>query len=268
MRPFNGIGDWLFCLAVLKFVNRQRPDVACYVDYRSVIEYRVGRRFMLPPIVPELYADSDVIYSVGSGPDGSMATRDDLIYRKWPPNLYIESVVHHLNDQTDLGIRYEPGVYPVFRSAQASQGDYVVMVGHGKSRLRAGKEWGLRNFTELAERLAGAGIRVVQIGGAHDSPVTGERYLGASASTVLRLLSGARAFVGIENGMMVLAGYLRMPQVTIYDGASHPTRVNFDRQLKLTQRIEPAEAADRIQRFLQDVDADGTLSARERLQIA
>jgi hypothetical protein len=47
-RPYNGIGDWLFCLAVLKYVNRQRPDIDVYMDFQHV---RVGR---LPGIVPQL----------------------------------------------------------------------------------------------------------------------------------------------------------------------------------------------------------------------
>ncbi len=260
MRRFNGIGDWLFCLAVLKFVNRQRPDVDCFVDFRSVPPDR-GKRFMLQPIVSELYADSDVIYSPGRGPDGTLATRDDLVYRKWPPDNYIESTVHHLNDQTGFDIRYEPGVYPTFRSAQAERGDYVVMVGHGKSRIRTGKEWGIENFRELAYMLSARGIRVVQVGSAYDGDVADERYLGASGSKVVELLSGARAYVGLENGIMVLAGYLGVPQVTIYDGHSNPTRINFAKQMKMVRRVEPPEAAERVTAFLHEVDSSGTLCA-------
>lgn len=248
-RPWDGIGDWLFCLAVLKYVNRQRPGLPCFVDF-SARRVRAG----LPQVVRQLYEDSDVQYRPGIGPAGTLTTADSLVYRKWPPELYLESTVEHLNDQTGLGIRYEPGIYPKFRSARSGpRGDHVVMVSQGKRRDRYLKEWGFVNFHALARMLARRGLRIVQIGRASDPHLqnVGHRCLGAHASDVVRLLSSARAFIGLENGIMVLAGYLGVPQVTIYDGASNPSRCNFEGQAKLTKKIEPPEAADRIFQWLQ-----------------
>ena len=249
-RPWDGIGDWLFCLAVLKYVNRQRPDVECFVDFRA-LRVRAG----LPPFVQQVFEDSDVRFSHGVGPAGTMVTADSLVYRKWPPDLYLESTVHHLNDQTGLDIKYEHGVYPRFRSGRArANGDgYVVMIGQGKRRERFRKEWGFANFSALAAHLARAGVTVIQIGKASDSrlPTAKKQVMGAHARDVVGILSGARAFIGIENGMMVLAGYLGVPQITIYDGASHPVRTNFDGQAKLVDRIEPREAAERTIQWLQ-----------------
>jgi hypothetical protein len=241
-RPWDGIGDWLFALAVLKFVNRQRPDVSVCVDF-SAQRARAG----LPTLVRQLYELSDVRHVSGIGPPGGMVTADSLVYRKRPPELYLESVVEHLNDQTGLAIRYEPGVFPVFRTATPAshRGDYVVMVSQGKRRDRYLKEWGYANFAALSIRLARAGVHLVQLGKAGDGLLTGarSRVLGCHASDVVRLLAGARAFIGIENGLMVLAGYLGTPQLTIYDGASNPTRVDFAGQVKITRRIEAPEAA-------------------------
>jgi hypothetical protein len=246
-RPYNGIGDWLFCLAVLKYVNRQRPDLPCYVDFRSVTQGT------LPPIVPELYALSDVHYSSGHGPPGTTATRDSLVYRKWPPELYIASTVEHLNDQTGLGIHYEPGVYPRFPMAEGiERGDHVVMIAHGKRRRRMRKEWGLDNMRQLASSLAQRGVKIVQIGASVDSalPAASAHYLGAPAREVIRLLASARAYIGLENGIMVLAGFLGVPQVTIYDGASNPTRCDFAGQTKIVNRIEPPDASRSIFKWL------------------
>lgn len=249
-RPWDGIGDWLFCLAVLKMVQRQRPDVDLWVDFRA-LRVRAG----LPPLVRQLYEESDVRYSSGIPPVRGMVTADSLVYRKYPPALYLESTVAHLNDQTGLGIVYEPGVYPTFRSSSRSpkRGDYVVIVSQGKRRDRYRKEWGLSNFLQLATKLAAAGVPLVQLGRASDAHLPHCRYrvLGAHASDVVALLAGARAFVGLENGLMVLAGYLGVPQLTIYDGAQGPDRVDFPNHAKLTRRIEPPEAAAEVLHWLQ-----------------
>lgn len=249
-RHWDGIGDWLFCLAVLKMVNRQRPYVPVHVDF-SASRARAG----LPRIVRDLYEDSDVTWRPGIGAPPTMITRDSLVYRKWPPVLYIESTVEHLNDQTGLGIRYEPGVFPTFRSAKPAHeiGDHVCIIAQGKRRERTGKEWGFLNFLLLARELHRRGVNLVQIGRASDPHLQGvsRRVLGAHGTEVVRTLSTARAFIGIENGVMVLAGFLGVPQVTIYDGHSNPSRCDFAGQAKLTKKIEPPEAAERIFHWLQ-----------------
>lgn len=249
-RHWDGIGDWLFCLAVLKLVNRQRPNVSVHVDF-SASRARAG----LPPIVRHLYEDSDVTWRPGIGTPPTMITRDSLVYRKWPPDLYLESTVEHLNDQTGLGIRYEHGVYPKFRSARpaAEVGDHVCIIGQGKRRDRSGKEWGYLNFLALARDLNRRGVTLVQIGRASDAQLQGvaRKVLGGHGTDVVRTLSTARAFIGIENGLMVLAGFLGVPQVTIYDGHSNPTRCDFAGQAKLTKKIEAPEAGDRIFHWLE-----------------
>jgi hypothetical protein len=242
-RPFNGIGDWLMALNCVLFVNRQRPDVDVYVDFRAART--------LPDLIPQAFAASNVRITSGRLPPRAKRTSDSLVYRKLPPQNYIESMVHHLNDQIDLGIEYERHVFPQF-GIPRSKGDYIVMLSQGKRRVRGGKEWGTPNLQALAIQLIAAGIEVRQIGSRHDCPLTGVavRHLGASFHTVAHVLASARAFVGLENGIMILAGFLRVPQVTIYDGASRPQRVDFDDQLKLTQRIEPPQAAAEVLKWL------------------
>jgi hypothetical protein len=258
-RPYNGIGDWLFCLAVLKYVNRQRPDIDVYLDFQHV---RVGR---LPGIVPQLYEYADVRYIDGVGPADEMVTRDSLVYRRWPPDSFIESTVMHLNDQTGLDIRYEPGVLPSFGICHHGSAGTVVMIGHGKRRQRMGKEWGMENFQELARTLYCAGVKVVQIGSAVDLHLlrASRRVLGQDAGALLETLAEASLFVGIENGMTVLAGYLGVPQLTIYDGNGLPQRMQFARQTKIIERVEPDAVADRVLSMLKEGDrVDRAVSVR------
>jgi hypothetical protein len=115
------------------------------------------------------------------------------------------------------------------------------MIGHGKRRIRDGKEWGFENFAALACQLLDTGHEVIQIGADNDwrLPRASAHVMGASANEVLSVLMGARVFIGIENGMMVLCGYLGVPQITIYNGHGYPTRVDFEKQLKITSEMDP-----------------------------
>jgi hypothetical protein len=244
-RPYQGLGDWLFVLAVFKLANQQRPDVELWATHR------------LPHGFPaQAFHCSDVVWKSGR-PPAPFAEAADLIYRKWPPDNYIESTVHNLNDLTGLAIEYKRGVYPTFRGAERKPGDYVVMIGHGKKRERGGWEWGHRNFDQLAHVLARR-YQIVQIGAAGDHPLVDAkvRMFGARFRNVAAMLAGAKAFVGIENGLTVLAGYLGVPQVTFYDGYQldepypRPRRLDFDGQEKIQERIEPPEAAERVMAWL------------------
>lgn len=227
-------------LACLKFVNRQRPDVRCFVDFAAARN--------LPSLIPEAFEASDVYYAPGK-PAGepTWATRDSLVYRKWPPVSYIESMLVHLNDQTGLGLEFEPGVYPSWHAKREPR-DYVVLISQGKRRARQLKEWGCDNFQALATLLTRAGYDVVQIGARIDMPLrdVSRHVLGQKFVDVLQVLARARGFIGIENGMMVLAGFLGVPQITIYDGdkgvMARAPRCVFPHQVQLVGRTEPDEA--------------------------
>ena len=249
-RPYNGIGDWLFCLAVLKFVNRQRPDIECFVDFDHI---KVGQ---LPYIVPDLYSFADVRYAGGFGPKDGLVTHDSLVYRRWPPDSFIESTTMHLNDQTGLNIKYEPDVLPSFGIRHhGSKKRTVAMIGHGKRQDRYGKEWGLNNFQELARILRREhSVEVVQVGARYDIPlIHAERsVMGADAEELLERMAECALFVGIENGMTVLAGYLDMPQLTVYDGHGFPTRMQFPKQHKFIERAEPDAVASRVAAMLEE----------------
>lgn len=231
-------------------VQRQRPDLELFVDFSMP-----HRGATLPPLVRQAYEASDLVYTqLDEGrrkqlepnrrpPEPYLETADSLVYRAWPPDCYIESTVLHLNTQTGLGIEYEPGVYPDFRIRHSPGGRYVVMIGHGKRRERHRKEWGYANLVELAQRIQAQGYDVIQVGAAWDQRIPGcARYvLGEKFGTLAHVLCNARAYVGLENGVMVLAGFLGVPQVTIYDGSPGVPRTDFPGQTKIAERLEPAE---------------------------
>lgn len=246
-RPYNGIGDWLFCLAVLKLVNRQRPDIPIYVDFT------VKGGLTLPRLVPEAFEASDVIYTAGRPVGPALFTNDSLVYRAYPPANYVESTVLHLNQQTGLNIEFEPDVLPSWGIQWEPPGsDYIVMISHGKRRDRHAKEWGYKNLDRLADMLASAGHKIIQVGSAHDGYLNAarDRYLGRPFHEVAPLLANARAYIGLENGIAVLAGWLGVPTCVIYDGHSWPDRLEAPRLCKIPERIEPGPAFERINTWL------------------
>lgn len=236
-RDFSGFGDWLFSLAVMRLVQRQRPDVEIHVSFRTTGE-------PLQPIVPEAFAASDLEFRLGV-PSKLHLSTGHFVYTRRSSATYIADMVEVLNARTGLGIVHAPA-YPVFRFPQPRERGYVALVSQGKGSATP-KDWGTANFSKLAELLADH-VELVQIGARGDAPLPGvsRRILGESFTRVAQALAGARAFVGIENGMMVLAGFLRVPQLTIYCNTGRPDRVAFDNHIKIRDRAAPAAVAEGV----------------------
>jgi hypothetical protein len=242
-RRYQGFGDWLFALAVAKLVNRQRPDVELYAQHR------------LPDGMPaQAWRCSDVRWR-GSRPPRPFVEVFELIYRKWPPDDYIESTVANWNDLTPWPIVYEPGILPAFCGGQRwhGHGDYIAMVGHGKTTERGEREWGYPNWAALAAGLA-QHADVVQVGAARSLllPSVRERYLGRRFPEVVRVLCGARLYIGPENGVMVLAAFLGVPTITLYDGHkvdppfNRALRTSFENHHKIERRAEWPEVLEEV----------------------
>lgn len=181
----------------------------------------------------------------------------ELIYRKWPPAGYIASTAQNWTDETGLALEHEPGVFPRF-GPQSSPltwrgGGYVAMVAHGKTTERGGREWGWQNWAALADELA-RHVPVVQVGKITDRPLRAAcgRYLGRRFLDVARVLCGARYYVGPENGIAVLAGFLGVPHAVVYDGyqtdppLARQDRLDFARELKIVERLEVLEVLERL----------------------
>lgn len=247
-RRYQGFGDWLFALAVCKMVNRQRPDVELVVHHRL--------RNGLPA---QAWRVSDVRYRSARPSRRDFCDVYELIYRKWPPNGYIESTVANWNDLTPWPIEYEPGVYPEFRNTPPrSNGGFALMVGHSKMTERGNREWGHVNWRALATDLSRT-MPVIQVGAARDLhlPNVSARYLGDTFVQLVRLMRSCRFYCGPENGLTVLAGYLGVPQVTMYDGHqvdppfNRAERLDFADHLKIERPVEPPEAYEEVMTWLE-----------------
>lgn len=241
-REFAGIGDWLMALAVLKLLNRQHPDVEAYVSFETPRE-------PMPELVPQAFAASDVRYRVGV-PKWPCRRTGHLVYTRRGPKPFIEDMVDVFTQRTGIKLTYEP-VYPTFRRTVPPGQGYIVMASQGKRGKDRGKEWGVHNFAALAEILA-ADHEIVQIGGKFDAPLpaASRRYLGQPFDTVASVLTGARLFIGIEDGLTVLAGYLGVPLLTLYCGTGSPDRLTFERHTKLRERLPPNVVASTVDRCI------------------
>jgi hypothetical protein len=241
-RGYQGLGDYLIALAALSIVQRQRPDIELWCTFRDPRGIARGA-----------FEASNLRYGDGM-PEGKRADVFDLIYRRLPPPCFIESTVMDFTDHTGVPIAHEPGVYPDFGVRRHhGKGGYLVMMGHGLRRERRGKEWGCMNWQRLAHLLA-PHYSIRQVGRCGDHVLAAARsiVLGRPFVEVADLLCGARAFIGLESGLMMLAGFLGVPQITIYDGGGNPDRSTFggQRQLKLRDPIEPPQAAAAIMEYL------------------
>lgn len=238
-RNYAGIGDWLMTLAVLKMLNRQRPDVDVHVSFETPRE-------PMPAIVPEAFAASDVRFStVPPGPPYVQTGHFVYTGGRHRTAPWIEDMVEILGLRTGIRIRYEEGVFPTFVYPAPTERGYVALISQGKGVNRR-KEWD--GFQALAHILAAQGVPLVQIGAKNDQPLeaVADRRLGQPFDIVAKTLAGARCFVGIENGLMVLAGFLGVPQITLYCGAGSPDRLRFERQIQARDRYSPEEIAELV----------------------
>lgn len=241
-RHHNGIGDWLFCLAALRWLRSQHPDVELIIDFRNA-----------PRVVQEAFGASDLLYDDAREsslrPDVAI---DHLVYPIKSTEPYMAGIARVLGDA--VGRHIEPDYKDLpFHGIRNGAGalNILSMVGHGKGVKRGGKEWGRENFAALAGQLAGDGFEIWQVGGPRDFALPGAvNHLGCSFMALIGLLVSARAFIGLENGLMVLAGFLRVPMVTIYDGAPGADRVDFEHHLKIREPVSPSEALERITTWL------------------
>lgn len=241
-RHHNGIGDWLFCLATLRWLRTQHPDVELIIDFRNA-----------PRIVQEAFGASDLIYEdVRLATDRADVSIPHLVYEFRSREPYLHGLARALGDAIGRHIEPDRNDLPFAHVQRVNpRPKMLTTVGHGKGIKRGGKEWGRQNFVELAAQLGDAGFEIHQLGGPRDFEIPGvAHHLGCTFPALAGLLVSARAFIGLENGLMVLAGFLRVPMVTIYDGAPGADRVDFDHHLKIREAISPIAALERITQWL------------------
>ena len=227
-------------LAALRWLRAQHPDVELIIDFRNA-----------PRVVQEAFIASDLLFedarTCTARPDVAL---EHVVYPLHGRDPYMHGLARALGDAIGRNIEPDRDDLP-FGMLPRAPASALAMAGHGKGVTRGGKEWGFENFTALAVQLADRGFQLRQVGGPRDHALPGvAQHLGCSFSALVGLLLSARAFIGVENGLMVLAGFLRVPVVTIYDGAPGAERVDFDQHLKIRERVSPLEALERIESWL------------------
>lgn len=217
-RQANGIGDWLFMLAAIKHVNEAYPDVEVLVDFRS------GEQAFVP-LIREAYKASDVECSVWTG----QHTRFDreiehVIYpteRNANGQPYIAGMVAQISRVLGAKISYDRELVPRFvypiAPPDPEHPEGVIAIAPG-FKLKV-KDWTFPRFEGLAGVLRQdlPDTELVQVGAKGERPIRCTRpCLGLSFPDLASILGGSRCVVTHENGIAVLAGFLGVPQVTIY----------------------------------------------------
>lgn len=241
-RHHNGVGDWAMVLAALRWLRKQHPDVDLIIDFRNA-----------PHIVQEAFAASDLIFqdarTCTDRPDVSIG---HLVYPLRGVEPYMTGIARMVSEVTGRQVVPDRNDLPFAKIERpASDSRAFSIVGHGKGITRGGKEWGKENFVVLSQLLLELGYELRQVGGARDFPLPGATHcLGGTFAAAAAALMSTHAFIGIENGLMVLAGFLRVPLVTIYDGAAGADRIDFDQHLKIAEHASPRSVLNQITQWL------------------
>lgn len=244
----DGVGDWLFMLTCIKHFNAQHPDVEVFVDFTLDVRRAMARK--LPSIIREAYYASDVLFSE-HGVDvvpGYDVVVPHAIYTFFhagavgPP--YVESMLERLGALTGRPMRYDPQCVPHFEVSHVdcAAGQYLATVSCGKKQT-AHKDWAPRNFSELAALVArNLKTPVAQLGSVGDWPIAAPviSFLGLPFATVAGVLAGASCFVGIENGLAVLALMIGTPTLVIYRNERNMPRLVHPKLTKLLNPEVPA----------------------------
>lgn len=226
-RRHDGIGDWLFMLACIKHYNEQQSGVQFYVDFEIAERNRAGAK--LPPIIREAFECSDVTwYWPEQARDRGFDVVIPHVVYKQDERPYVESMLAQLVIATGKDVEYRPELVPrfVYPELEDRPATYVAIAPRGKKET-AFKDWPIRCFDELSNALIERNVDVVQLGAFENPRLTraARQYLGCSFDTVAGAIAGARMFIGIENGIAVLASWLGTPTVVLYQSGS----TNHDR---------------------------------------
>ncbi|HZF28699.1 MAG TPA: hypothetical protein VE907_06260 [Gammaproteobacteria bacterium] len=247
-RRADGVGDWLFMLACIKHYNAQASDVMFYVDFELRARSNVDRS--LPPIIRQAFEASDVTWYRA---DDLAGIEFDLViphvvYKIREDVPYLESMLANLVSQIGRDVRYNPELLPrfIFPELADRPRKYMVTVSQGK-RETAHKDWQRSRFAELTYEISKRGVDVVHLGLTGDARLTyaTRAFMGCSFDTVAGALAGAGLFVGLENGLAVLASWLGIPTVVLYMGGAYQgtdTRINRWSGPAIARMVRPGVA--------------------------
>jgi len=249
-REYDGLGDWIMAMSVLKMVNLQYPNIDIHVkkdgkknlnrvydivDNMDVELTRVQRAepseydyYIKHMIYFEFTAEWHKQYSEG-------------VPKDYVKNHLIHGMVKKFNEETKLNLKYDENVLARYKNIVpfGGQKPYVVIPSCGSKdrKEKDTKAWGTDNYKELARRLKDH-YYIVQIG-SNDQPIIKDAdqiIFDQPFSEVLGIMKEAEFYVGEINGLVHLAGHHGIKTYAIYcGGKEHPEFTRYKNQIPIVE---------------------------------
>lgn len=254
-RDYDGLGDWIMAMSVIKMVNLTYPNINVYV--RHTLKNRGALPYLIRQIIngfdckihATVYNNSDRKFDYVSG---------HLVYRRNERNHFVRGMIDVLNERTRLSIDFDSknlSNYIGNAKEITVPKKYILMHSGGKrqSVSRSGKDWGTNNFNKLAYILS-KNYEIVQIGKESDEFLNTAKYkyLGVDLSTLHYLMSNCLCFIGISDGLSVYAGHHNINQFTVFCNEQDKYRNTYKNQVRLNC-FQPNDIAYLILKELEKV---------------
>ena len=250
-RKYNGLGDWIMAMSVLKMVNLQYPniDIHVYVDrekkefinriYDIVdnMDVKLTRVLRAEPSEYDYYT-KDMIYFEFRA---EWHKQYPEVPRDYVKNHLIHGMVKKFNEETKLNLKYDENVLARYKNIVpfGGQKPYIVMPSCGRNdrKEKDTKSWGTNNYKELARKLK-EHYYIIQIG-SDDQPIIKDAdqiIFDQPFSEVLGIMKEAEFYVGEINGLIHLAGHHGIKTYTIYcGGKEHPDFTGYKNQIPIME---------------------------------
>ena len=249
-REYDGLGDWIMAMSVLKMVNLQYPNIDIHVkkdgkknlnrvyDIVDNMDVELTRVQRAEPSEYDYYIKHMIYFefTVEWHKQYSEGLPKDYV-----KNHLIHGMVKKFNEETKLNLKYDENVLARYKNIVpfGGQKPYVVIPSCGsKDRIEKDtKAWGTDNYKELARRLKDH-YYIVQIG-SNDQPIIKDAdqiIFDQPFSEVLGIMKEAEFYVGEINGLVHLAGHHGIKTYAIYcGGKEHPEFTRYKNQIPIVE---------------------------------
>jgi len=157
------------------------------------------------------------------------------------------------------------------RRAEGAGEGFVVIEPHvpAHKSVAPNKDWGFEKFQRVAELLAGAGVRVCQLGDGTRPALQGVEFVRTSSYRhALSVLSRADLYVGPEGGLHHGAAALKVPGVVMFGGFIPPSVTGYDIHTNMTGDAGEAcgslAACDHCRKAMASISVDEVWQAVRR----
>ena len=249
-REYDGLGDWIMAMSVLKMVNLQYPNIDIHVkkdgkknlnrvyDIVDNMDVELTRVQRAEPSEYDYYIKHMIYFefTVEWHKQYSEGLPKDYV-----KNHLIHGMVKKFNEETKLNLKYDENVLARYKNIVpfGGQKPYVVIPSCGSKdrKEKDTKAWGTDNYKELARRLKDH-YYIVQIG-SNDQPIIKDAdqiIFDQPFSEVLGIMKEAEFYVGEINGLVHLAGHHGIKTYAIYcGGKEHPEFTRYKNQIPIVE---------------------------------